>query len=139
MICRKYTPQEMSWKEILRPVRCAIRIGGRPITPPRQQFLDAQESRFSWTPAPNADFHNVYRGTIAGPMGSRLPGSVYDHICFESADAQTNGDLKCSDPAIPPLGTAYYYLTSGERCGEGALDTDAPHLIPNPSSCPTPP
>ena len=103
------------------------------------QFVDAQESRFSWTPAPNANFHNAYRGTIVGPMGSRLPGSVYDHTCFESADAQKNGDLTCSDPALPPLGTAYYYLTSGERCGEGTLDTDATHPIPNPSSCPTPP
>jgi len=103
------------------------------------QFVDAQAGRFSWAAATNADFHNVYRGTITGPMDSRLPGSVYDHVCFESHDALADGDLTSTDPALPPLGTVYYYLTSGERCGEGALDTDAGHPIPNPAACPTPP
>lgn len=103
------------------------------------QFVDAQAGRFSWLAATNANFHDVYRGTISGPMASRLPGSVYDHLCFESHDALGDGDLTSTDPALPPLGTVYYYLTSGERCGEGALDTDAGHPIPNPSACPTPP
>jgi hypothetical protein len=68
-----------------------------------------------------------------------LPGSVFNHTCFESGDAQANGTLTSSDPSIPPLGTAFYYLTDGEGCGEGALDSDASHPIPNPSPCPTPP
>lgn len=102
-------------------------------------FNAASSSDFTWSAAGNSLFSNSYRGTIVGPMGTRLPGSVYDHVCFESADAQGNGAQVSSDAAIPPLGTVYYYLSDGEGCGEGALDTDAFHPIPNPSPCPTPP
>jgi cysteine-rich repeat protein len=96
-------------------------------------------SSFTWTAAPNARLHNTYRGTIPAPLGTRLPGSVYDHVCFESGDAQHNGDLTASDPAAPPLGSAFYYVSGGEGCGDGPLDADAAHPIPNPSPCPTPP
>jgi len=101
--------------------------------------FNAASSAFNWSAATNSRFSNSYRGTIVGPMGTRLPGSVYDHLCFESADAQENGAQVSSDAAIPPLGTVFYYLSDGEGCGEGALDTDASHPIPNPSPCPTPP
>jgi hypothetical protein len=100
-------------------------------------FTDA--SSFSWTAAPNATLHNAYRGTIPAPLGTRLPGGVYDHVCLESADAQHNGDLTSSDPAAPPLGTAFYYVSGGEGCGDGPLDSDPAHPIPNPTPCPTPP
>jgi cysteine-rich repeat protein len=96
-------------------------------------------SNFSWTAAPNSRFSNSYRGTITGPLSARLPGSVYNHVCFESGDFQANGPHLSSDPSTPPLGTVYYYLSDGEGCGEGALDSDAAHPIPNPAPCPTPP
>lgn len=102
-------------------------------------FIGTSSTDFTWSAAVDSRFSNSYRGTIAGPLGARLPGSVYDHACFESADAQGNGNQVSSDPATPPLGTVYYYLSDGEGCGEGALDTDASHPIPNPSPCPTPP
>jgi hypothetical protein len=101
------------------------------------QFTDA--TTFGWAAAPNARLHNVYRGTIAAPLGTRLPGSPFDHLCFESGDAQKNGDLISADSSVPPAGTAYYYLTGGEGCGDGPLETDSGHPIPNPSPCPTPP
>ena len=57
-----------------------------------------------------------------------------------SADAQLNGDLVSADTANPPLGTVFYYVTDGENpCGEGPLDSDPAHPIPNTSPCPTPP
>jgi len=101
--------------------------------------FSAGASDFSWTAGANARFSNVYRGTITAPMGTRLPGNVYNHVCFESGDAQANGSENSSDPSTPPPGTAYYYLSDGEGCGEGALDSDASHPIPNPNPCPTPP
>jgi cysteine-rich repeat protein len=94
---------------------------------------------FYWTAAPDARFHNAYRGTITAPLGTRLPGSPFDHTCFESADSQKNGDLVSVDPAVPPLGTAFYYVTGGEGCGDGPLDSDPSHPIPNLTPCPTPP
>ncbi len=94
---------------------------------------------FTWTAAPNSRFHNSYRGTITAPLGTRLPGSVFDQTCYESDDAQRNGDLVSSDPSAPPLGTAYYYVSGGEGCGDGPLGTDPSHPIPNPNPCPTPP
>ncbi len=101
-------------------------------------FTDA--STFTWSPAAGARFHNSYRGTITAFLGTRLPGNVFDQVCLESDDAQGNGDLVSSDAAAPPLGTAFYYVTDGESaCGEGALDSDPAHPIPNNSPCPTPP
>ena len=102
-------------------------------------FNAASSSDFTWSAAGNSRLSNSYRGTIVGPMGTRLPASVFDHVCFESADSQGNGAQLSSDLATPPVGTVYYYLSDGEGCGEGALDTDASHPIPNLSPCPTPP
>ena len=97
------------------------------------------QATFAWTAAPGALVHNVYRGTVTAPLGTRLPGSVFDHVCFESADARADGDLISTDPSGPPAGTAFYYLTDGEGCGEGPLGVDVDHPTPNPSPCPTPP
>ena len=102
-------------------------------------FPDSSGASFSWTAAPDSLFSNSYRGTISGPLGNRLPGSVFDHACFESGDSQGNGALATSDASIPPLGTAFYYLTGGEGCGEGPLGPDASHPAANASPCPTPP
>ncbi len=95
---------------------------------------------FTWSAAPGARFHNSYRGTITDYLGHRLPGNVFDQVCLESADAQQNGDLVSSDTASPPLNTVFYYVIDGENpCGEGKLDSDPAHPIPNTSPCPTPP
>jgi hypothetical protein len=95
----------------------------------------------SWSAATGAAHSNCYRGTIpSGTMGGRIPGP-YDHACFESADAAGDGDTVSADSAVPPAGTAYYYLTSGENsCAEGPLGF-ASNLTPRPNvqPCPTPP
>ena len=104
------------------------------------RFTDAVTGTLSWSAAPSALHSNVYRGTITAMLGTRPPGSVFDQTCFESGDAQGNGDLVSADHSAPPAGTAFYYVTDGESaCGEGALDSDPAHPIPNASPCPTPP
>jgi hypothetical protein len=84
----------------------------------------------------------VSRGTIPNNLlGSRLPGSVYDQVCFESADAFTDGATLTTDAAIPALGTAFYYFITGEgACGESDLHhASSGAVVPNTSPCPTPP
>lgn len=96
-----------------------------------------------WTTTADATHWNTYRGTIpAMLLGSRLPGSVYDHVCFESDDAAGDGATTAMDPSVPPVGTAYYYDITGEgTCGEGPLGSAFPSGIirPNPFPCLTPP
>jgi cysteine-rich repeat protein len=101
-------------------------------------FSDAAAGLFSWAAAPGARFSNAYRGTITGSLAARPADARFDQTCLESGDAQANGDLVSADPSLPPSGTAFYYLSDGEGCGEGPLG-DADHPIPNTSPCPTPP
>jgi hypothetical protein len=84
----------------------------------------------------------VYRGTIpSNGLGSRLPASVYDQVCFESANAFGDGATITTDAAIPPVGTAFYYFVTGEGiCGESSLHrASSGAVVPNTSPCPTPP
>ncbi len=96
-----------------------------------------------WSPTADATHWNTYRGTIpASLLGSRLPGTVYDQVCYESDDAHGDGAMTATDASAPPRGAAYYYLASGENaCGESPLGQASPPLgpIPNSSPCPTPP
>ncbi len=97
-----------------------------------------------WPPTADATHWNTYRGTIpAAMLGSRLPASVYDQLCYESDDSGGNGATTAIDPANPPRGTAFYYLASGENaCGEsliGQPSSPSGAVIPNTSPCPTPP
>jgi len=97
-----------------------------------------------WAPTPDATHWNTYRGTIPQKLlGSRLPGPVYDQACYESDDSGGNGPTTAVDTSNPPLGTAFYYLVSGENaCGESIIgQPSAPPggIIPNSLPCPTPP
>ncbi|HKQ61217.1 MAG TPA: hypothetical protein VJS92_07985 [Candidatus Polarisedimenticolaceae bacterium] len=85
-----------------------------------------------WPASAGASHWNTYRGTVP---------SLYNHTCFESADAGGNGPTTSVDPAIPPPGGRFYYLISGEgACGESALGhASSGATIPNTSPCPTPP
>jgi hypothetical protein len=85
-----------------------------------------------WTSIPGAAQYNSYRGTIPG---------LYNHACLESADAAGDGATLSADPGVPALGTARYYLASGENaCAEGTLGNSSAG-VPRPNSfpCPTPP
>jgi len=97
-----------------------------------------------WAPTPDATHWNTYRGSIPEKyLGSRLPGPVYDQACFESDDSGANGPTTAIDTKNPPLGTAFYYLVSGENaCGEsiiGQPSVPPGGIIPNALPCPTPP
>ena len=112
-------------------------------TPPGEvgiiKFNDA--STLEWSTIPNASHYNTYRGvfTITSGMGS-LPAH-YNHVCFESGDAQQNGATVAVDATDPKLGEVRYYLVDGESaCGEGSLGTASSGTVrPNNSPCPTPP
>jgi len=89
-----------------------------------------------------ASHSNTYRGTIPSQMlGSRLPGALYDTLCFESADAAGNGAQTSADAAVPAPGSAFFYLVSGESdCAESPLGfASSGAAIPNGAPCPTPP
>jgi len=102
----------------------------------------ASPSAVQWTASAGAAHWNSYRGTIpSGLLGSRVAVGVYDTACLESADQNGDGATATVDAAAPPLGTAYYYLASGESgCGEGPLGRrSSGAIIPNDAPCPTPP
>jgi hypothetical protein len=104
------------------------------------QFTGA--ATLAWDPAPFASHWNTYRGTIpSGLMGDPDRGDPYDHVCFESADLAGDGATTTTDFAIPPVGTGYYYVVSGENPlveGPAIVDSnDVPYYPPNP--CLTPP
>ena len=102
----------------------------------------ASNTSIQWSPTASVTHWNSYRGTIpAGMLGSRVPGSVYDHACYESANAAGDGALVSTDGSLPPIGTAYYYDATGEAaCGEGPLGRDSAGAVrPNTAPCPTPP
>jgi hypothetical protein len=112
-----------------------------PVAPDPIQFTSP--SILSWPAGGGGGIHfNTYRGTIPSQMlGSRLPGSVYDAACFESGDAAGDGAATSTDAALPAVGTAFFYLVSGESaCAESPLGTTSSgQPIPNAAPCPTPP
>jgi hypothetical protein len=102
----------------------------------------ASRTSLWWPATPDATHWNTYRGTIPDALlGSRPPGQTYDHACHESADALGDGPTTTTDLADPPVGTAYYYLDTGEgACGESPPGRSSRgSFIPNPLACPTPP
>lgn len=77
---------------------------------------------FTWGKIIQANIFNVYRGTIASPW------SGFNHTCLEPGST----DRASQDPAIPPIGSAFYYLVAGvNSCGEGCLGL-------NPGACEIP-
>jgi len=112
-----------------------------PVVEPGPSMFQSQ-TEVSWPVSPGATHWNTYRGTIpSGMLGSRLPGSVYDQACFESADAFGDGPTLTTDTSIPLVGTAFYYLMSGEDdCAESDIGhSSSGATIPNALACPTPP
>ena len=108
---------------------------------------EASELKFAttqvmqWFVLPGASF-NTYRGSIPpGMLGSRPAVTRYDQTCFESADALGDGATQTTDPGVPGIGVAFYYLVSTESGGcESALGyASSGALVPNTVPCPTPP
>jgi hypothetical protein len=82
-----------------------------------------------WLGIEQANIFNVYRGTVG-------EGFAYDHLCLEAGSP----DWSSQDAAVPPVGTAFYYLVSGvNSCAEGDLGTASDGTPrPNPSPCTVP-
>src|SRR5438445_2908322 len=69
----------------------------------------------SWTKVPQSNVYNLYRGTISGSFS-------FNHGCFKPASP----DLTAQDAALPPLGSAFYYLVSAvNSCAESCLGLNA--------------
>ena len=91
----------------------------------------------TWSATPGAFFWNTYRGTIPSQLLGSRPYPPYDQTCYERDDSHGDGPLVATDPAGPPLGTAFYYdVTDVTGCGEGPLGfySDGT-VIPNTSRC----
>jgi len=100
----------------------------------------ASNAVLQWPATPDADHWNTYRGTIPAGMLASRAAPVYDQICHESGDAFGDGATASTDATLPPVGTAFYYLVSGEQGCESALGhASSGAEIPNASPCPTPP
>lgn len=93
-----------------------------------------------WPATLDAAHYNTYRGTIPATMLGSRPAPVYDHVCYESADAFGDGATTSTDAALPPVGTGFYYLVSGEQGCESVLGhASSGAVIPNATPCPSPP
>ncbi len=118
------------------PLVSSVQTSPGPIGPVLR--LAMPPASMSWPRIPQSNVYDVYRGSIpAAMMGSRLPGSAYDHACFEGGSP----DRASLDPSTPPPGSAYYYLVGGVNfCGDGCLGLESPPAaceIPTPNRCPT--
>ena len=88
--------------------------------------LGPSRSTLTWERSSQGHTSNVYRGVI--PAGQFF---TYNEVCF---DAENPG-LQSTDPAVPPVGTVYFYLVSAKNiCGESAagLDSHGMYVYPNP-------
>jgi hypothetical protein len=74
--------------------------------------VDADHATFSWSAAAYATQYGAVRGNLAAfPVG--IGGA--EETCFTNLAETT-----LVDPAIPPLGTGFWYLSRGENaCGIG--------------------
>ena len=125
--------------DLCDPIDGCLHLPAVPLEPAPLLFLS--QTQFAWPATQDATHWNAYRGTIpAALLGSRLPGAEYDHLCHESADALGDGALVSTDTGDPSLGTAFYYLETGEGvCGESVPGHSSSAVIPILTPCPTPP
>ena len=87
---------------------------------------------FTWLRIPQANAYNIYRGTITDAF-------AFNQTCLEGASP----DRVTLDPAVPPVGSAFFYLVTGvNSCAEGSLGMTDPGPAgppvprPNPAPCP---
>ncbi len=78
---------------------------------------------FQWPPTGDATHWNAYRGTIPATMlGSRLPGAVYDQVCFENAEAD-NSASKVSQWAGYTWLIFYKCMANSQSCARASRDS----------------
>jgi uncharacterized repeat protein (TIGR03803 family) len=104
---------------------------------PDVQFTNA--TTINWPTIAGATSYNTYRGTIpqSGLGSPPTAAPHYDQTCFEAGDILGDGLTVSTDPAVPPVDTAFYYQVSEVTgCGEGPIGTDSNgSLIPNTNPC----
>ncbi len=91
--------------------------------------------RFHWTPGPCADWHNVYRATLARLTDANQDGVADDYGTCLAPDVP---GLELEDTDVPPIGQMHIYLVTGENSvGEGSKGHTSSGLErPNVSPCP---
>jgi hypothetical protein len=80
-----------------------------------------------WTPAPGSVASNVYRASASSGTAPVFDCLV-DNVLGESA----------VDPSVPPPGSAYFYVVSGENCGESGVGADSGGQPRSVIPCPMP-
>jgi len=88
---------------------------GTPITVPgevQNVTAAADKTTYNWAATASATQYDVVRGNVSAlPVG---PGGG-DEVCFGSLPGTT-----ATDASVPPLGTAFWYLSRGDNsCGNG--------------------
>jgi PKD repeat protein len=103
------------------------------IFPGDAMLLQAHPSdadKLQWSPDPDADVYNVYKGV-------RAPGEDFDYVEF--CHRKDVALLEASDSLTPVLGGWFFYLVSAENaCGEAGLGA-ASDGTPRPRNTPCPP
>jgi hypothetical protein len=95
--------------------------------------------RLGWSAVAGALTYNSYRGTIPAQMLGSRPAPRHDQTCLEAHDSSGDRALVSTDPQTPPLGTAFFYLSSEVvACGESEIRNDS-NTTPIPNTAPCPP
>ena len=99
---------------------------GTPITAPAETqnvLAAANKATYTWNAVPLATRYDVVRGAVGAlPVG---PGGG-DEVCFDNLGGPT-----VNDPALPAVGTAFFYLSRGEHsCGNGTFGFQGFHGAP---------
>jgi pre-peptidase len=68
-----------------------------------------------WTPAPGSVASNVYRTAAAASGIQPVFACLGDNVALPSI----------SDPATPPSGQVFFYVVTGENCGESGAGNDS--------------
>jgi len=85
-------------------------------------------SSLTWAPAPGAIVSNVYR------FQSSKPGTTPAFACA----ADNVAGAAWTDPAFPPLKSAFFYVVTGENCGESGGGADSHGVDRSVIPCPSP-
>jgi hypothetical protein len=105
------TPVDIGYRCFIYPFEVSSPSSATP-------FLFLNPTSMSWEEGSlsNSDTFNLYRGDVTD-----LPSGDYG-MCLQP-DLLLNGT---TDPAVPPSGTTWFYLVSGENIeGEGPLGNDS--------------
>lgn len=89
---------------------------------------DPAGALLSWTPAPGSVASNVYRVQIVSP------GAQPSYLC--RADNVVSSTYV--DPDRPPVGAVFFYVITGENCGESGAGVDSSGQPVVVTVCPAP-